>query len=162
MTNKTNKPINKKPQTRSKSKTNKGWRPTVMNEYTIGKLEEAFAMWCTIVESCLYANINPDTYYEYLKKNPKYSERFEQLRETPVLLARQTVIKYIQWEKDEETKKYIITPNPDIAMKYLERKKKDEFSLRTETTGKDWAPIEVLNKIQSLPTEELLKMLKQQ
>lgn len=32
----------------------------------------------------------------------------------------------------------------------------------TEITGKDWAPIEVLNKIQSLPTEELLKMLKQQ
>ena len=131
-----------------------------MNEYTIGKLEEAFERWCTDIEACLHAGINQSTLYDYIKKNPKFSERKEVLKQSTIISARRTVRLHIEWLQDEETKKYIITPNPDIAMKYLERKKKDEFSTRTETTGKDWWSIEISTNISQLSDEQLLEKIK--
>jgi len=98
-------------------------RPTKMTPEVIGKLEEIFALDGTVKEACFYAGINPDTYYTFVKDNPKYSERFDALREQPVLQARRTVVASLR--------------NPDNAFRYLERKKKDEFSVRVENTGKD-------------------------
>lgn len=92
-------------------------RPTKMTNITLGKLKEAFLMGCSDREACLYADINPDTLYEYQKLNTAYTEQKESFKSNPVLLARKTVVGAI--EKD-----------PDLALKYLERKKKDEFSLR--------------------------------
>ena len=48
-------------------------------------------------------------------------ERKEILKEHTIKLARSTVVKAIE-------------SNPDIALKYLERKRKSEFSTRTENT----------------------------
>lgn len=111
-----------------KVKKHAGGRPTVMTPTVIGKLENIFSMDGTVKEACLYAGINPDTYYQFLKDNPKFSERFEALRETPVLLARQTVVKKL---KD----------NYSNAMDYLSRKAKREFSQRTELTGANGEPV---------------------
>ena len=86
---------------------------------TIHKLEQAFALDCSIPEACLYADICKQSYYNLLKDRPELIDRFDSLRNKPVLLARQEVIK---WMKD----------NPELALKYLERKRKDEFSLKTE------------------------------
>ncbi len=99
-----------------------------MTQDNINKLKEVFAIDGTIAEACYYANISVQTYYDWIKKNPKLSEEFNALRERPVLKARQTVIKSLD--------------QPDYAFKYLERKKKDEFSPRQELTGKDGNPIE--------------------
>ena len=97
-----------------------GGRPTVMTETTVGKLESAFSWGCTDIEACLYAGINPDTLYEYYKKNPKFSEHKERLKETPNLKARQVLNLAIQ-QKDKQA-----------AQWWLERKKKEEFSTRSE------------------------------
>ena len=35
-----------------------------------------------------------------------------------------------------------LTDNPELALKFLERKLKSEFSTRTETTGKDGEAVE--------------------
>jgi hypothetical protein len=101
-----------------------GGRPTVMTLIVIGKLEEAFAMGCTDIEACLYAGINRDTLYGYQNKYPEFVDRKEELKETPVLKARKTVVE-------------ALTSDHEFSLKYLERKKKDEFSLRVENTGKD-------------------------
>ncbi|EKE00177.1 MAG: hypothetical protein ACD_22C00082G0020 [uncultured bacterium] len=90
-------------------------RPSKMTETRLGKLRQAFMLGCSDVEACLYANIHPDTLYAYQSKNPKYSEEKERLKMNPVLMARQTVIK-------------AIGTDAKIALKFLERKKKDEFS----------------------------------
>jgi hypothetical protein len=95
------------------AKSNAG-RPTVMTESTLGKLEEAFAYDSTVEEACFYANINPDTYYVYVKQHPEYSERIAALRQRPVLAARRKVVTEI----DNDTKN---------AQWYLERKRKQEF-----------------------------------
>lgn len=91
-----------------------------MTQEVIAKLEEAFAWGCTDREACLWADIAEETLYSYQKKNPGFVKRKEALKETPVMLARKTVVKAIS--KGDRT----------VAMQYLERKKKDEFSTKQE------------------------------
>lgn len=92
-------------------------RPSVMTKRVLDKLEEAFSLGCTDLEATLYANISPATLYNYQEKNKEFLERKMQLKETPILKARASVIKSLQ-------------DNPELALKFLERRKKDEFSLK--------------------------------
>ena len=103
-------------------------RPTKMTDDTVRKLEEAFSLGCSDLEACLLADISKQTLYDYQKIHPEFVDRKEMLKEKPILLARTSVIKGL----DE---------NPELALKFLERKKKDEFSLRNELTGKDGQPL---------------------
>lgn len=95
-------------------------RPTVMTKETIAKLEEAFAWGCTDREACLWADISEETLYSYQKKHPEFIKRKEGLKETPIMLARKTVVNAIK--KGDRT----------MSLAYLDRKKKDEFSTKTE------------------------------
>lgn len=97
---------------------------TKLTKETINKLEEAFAIDASIAESCFYANISTQTYYNWIKDNPELKERFDALRERPVLLARQTAVKKL-------------SESYSNAMDYLSRKRKKEFSQRQELTGED-------------------------
>lgn len=90
-----------------------------MTPEVIGKLEQAFSIDATIAEACFYADINEETYYRWEKNDPELSKRFKRLRNKPVLKARQRVVKGI----DESYSN---------AMDYLKRKRKDEFSEKTE------------------------------
>lgn len=103
-----------------KKKTDKRGRKTIMTQEVIEKLEEAFAWGCTDKEACLWADIAPATLYKYQDRHPEFVERKEALKDRPVLLARKTVVRAI--ERGDRT----------VAMQYLERKKKDEFSTKTE------------------------------
>lgn len=95
-----------------------------MTEQVIAKLEEAFAWGCTDIEACLWADIAVQTLYKYQEKNPGFVERKASLKETPILEARKSVVTRLGRD-------------PKLAMDYLSRKKKDEFSQRSELTGKD-------------------------
>jgi len=99
-------------------------RPTVMTKAVIAKLEEAFAWGCSDVEACLWADIGTKTLYQYQEKNPGYAQRKAELKETPIMLARKSVVRGLQRD-------------PKLAIDFLGRKKKDEFSTRAELTGKD-------------------------
>lgn len=94
-------------------------RPTIMTPVVVAKLEQAFAFGCTDVEACLFAGISKDCLYDYQTKHPEFVHRKEELKESPVLLARQSVIKHME-------------EDGDLAMKFLERRRKDEFSPKTE------------------------------
>lgn len=100
-------------------------RPIVFTPEVIQKLEQVFAMDGTVKEACLYAGISPSTYYDWVKDLPELSERFEALREKPVLKARETVINSLK--------------TPDGARWYLERKRRKEFGVRPEEEA-DKAP----------------------
>jgi hypothetical protein len=102
----------------------------VFTKQTLQKLEEAFSMGCSDLEACLHANISKSALYDYQEANPEYKHRKELLKEKTILLARNEVIKGL-------------TNNPEFSLKYLERKRKAEFSLRVENTGKDGNAIEV-------------------
>lgn len=99
-------------------------RPNVIDEAMLRKLEDGFSMGFSDVECCLYAGIAPSTLYKYQVEHPEFTERKAELKENPKMIAKRTV--YGRLERDPETAKW-----------YLERKAKDEFSQRSEHTGKD-------------------------
>lgn len=99
---------------------NKGGRPTKMTPETVKKLEEAFALGCTDIEACLFADISKQTLYNYQDKNPKFIDRKEALKENPVLEARKSVVTGM---KDD----------PKLAFDYLKNKKSDEFASKQKT-----------------------------
>lgn len=110
-------------------------RPKKITAQVLGKLKEAFLLGCTDREACFYAEINPDTLYAYQKENPTFSDQKESFKSNPILLARKTVINAL---KD----------NPMLALKYLERKQRSEFSLlqKVDITS-DSKPIPILGGI---------------
>ena len=67
----------------------------------------------------MIANIDPSTFYRYCKENPDFSIRKEQLKDNQFVIARRTLMKGVK-------------ANPELALKFLERKKKDEFSIKQE------------------------------
>ena len=121
--------MNNLPEKKLKKEKNKGGRPTKLTQETIGKLEAAFAVDATVEEACFYANINPDTYYSWVKKNKKLSERFNALRNKPILLSRQTIVSKIPESYQN-------------AMDYLKRKRRAEFGDSQDITSGN-KPIQV-------------------
>ena len=97
--------------------------PFKMDDITVKKLEEAFAIGADVSAACFYANISRPTYYNWVKSFPELEERFNSLMEKPVLQAYQTIAKGLS--------------DIDTAKWYLERKRKKEFSSRQEMTGAD-------------------------
>lgn len=98
-------------------------RPTKMTPDIIAKLRHAFDIGATDEEACASAQISTTTLYNYQVVNPEFIEEKTRRKEMPILKAKQTVVDSLNDVRE--------------AQWYLERKKKDEFSLRQEMTGKD-------------------------
>lgn len=99
--------------------TGKKGRPIVMTEKTIRKLEASFAYDSTVEEACIFAGITPFTYYEFIKKFPDFSNTVELLRNIPVMLIRRNVVRGAMFSQDN-------------GFRYLEKKRKTEFSSKLE------------------------------
>lgn len=97
--------------------------PVKLDDITVKKIEEALALDCSIEEVCLMANITRQTYYNWVNSFPELKERFDILRASPFLKARKTINDSLA--------------NPQFAFEYMKRKKKGEFSERSEVTGAD-------------------------
>lgn len=105
-------------------------RPTKLNQDVLNKLEEAFLLGCTDTEACLMAGISHQTLYNWQNANPEFLERKTKLKANPIIEARQSL------------KKAIKRGDGKLSLAYLERKVKDELSLRTEHSGLNGEPIE--------------------
>lgn len=98
-------------------------RDTKMTPAMVEKLTKYFMQGHTRIEACILAGIHKATLINYCKKNPDFSSLIDELRQKPAAIARNII--------NSELKK----GDKEVAKWYLERKKKDEFSLRQETTG---------------------------
>ena len=98
-------------------------RPTVITPDIIIQLKQAFAIGCTDEEACAYAKIGKSSLYRYIEQHPEFREESNRLKKEPILKAKNTIVRSLDDVKD--------------AQWYLERKKKVEFSLRSEFTGRD-------------------------
>ena len=112
-----------------------GGRPEVIDLGKVTKLEQAFAIDASVEEACSYAEVSRKVYYEYIKRHPEFGDRIADLRQKPILKARQTAVQKLGESYQN-------------AMDYLKRKKKTEFGDTTDiTTG--FKPInEITIKIQ--------------
>jgi hypothetical protein len=81
-------------------------------------MEEAAALDCSVEEICFYADISKQTYYNWMKEDPGFLDRLNELRQKPFLIARQTIITSLT--------------DPNQAFRYMERKKPGEFGLKTK------------------------------
>lgn len=103
----------------AKKNKKKAGRPPIVTQDIVRKLEDAFCYDATVEEACLYAGISRQTYYEFLKKYPAFADRIDELRQAPFLVIRKKVVSTAEHDAD-------------MGLKFLERKKKQEFSTRTE------------------------------
>ena len=108
---------------RKKKKTSNAGRPTVITDVVVGKLEMGFSKGLNKTECCRFAGISRDTLYEFLKTNPKFSDRIEELQSHPSMKAKINIADRI--EKGDI----------DLSQWYLERKCRDEFSLKQEVSA---------------------------
>lgn len=90
-----------------------------MTDDTVRKLEEAFKLDVTVEEACLCAGISKDTYYRKIKEDEGFSDEMERARMFATLRARQTVVREIG-------------EDGDLALKFLERRCKAQYSPRSE------------------------------
>lgn len=95
-------------------------RPTVLTDEVVRKLLEAFKMDVSVEEACLYAGIAKDTYYRKLREDEGFSDEVGRARMYATMMARLSVIKAIPGD-------------PHLALRYLERKRREEFSPQQAT-----------------------------
>jgi len=112
---------------------NSVWRPEAITEDVLAKLEFAFARSFTDVEASLYANISPATLYRYIDANPEFWERKETLKKQPNIQAK------LNWYKKIESEDY------NASKDWLERKSRDEFSLKQEVDNKLSGSVNISN-----------------
>jgi len=112
---------------------------------TVRKLEEAFAIGADVSAACYYANISRETYYRWIKERPNLKEKYDRLREKPVLKAYQTVSQDLG---NTETAKWYLTRkrNKEFSEKILQEQSGDINLTFKWQNGKD--------NNNSLPTEE--------
>lgn len=94
--------------------------PSKMTPELIQKLEEAFTYGLTDDEACLSVNVSTSSFYDYQAKHPEFRKRKEELKKTPNMHAKKV------WMKE------ITGGNYTASKEWLERKARDEFSLRHE------------------------------
>ncbi len=109
-------------------------RPETITPAKLAQLEQAFSIGASDLEACAFADIAGSVLYAYQERHPEFVERKNRLKEQPTLLARQSVVGGLR-------------SDPHLALKYLERKKKDEFSLKQEVehSGDAARPIVVID-----------------
>ncbi len=86
-----------------------------MTDDVVRKLIEAFKLDVSVEEACLYAGIAKDTFYRKLKEDEGFSDEVGSARMYATMAARLSVLK-------------AIPTDPHLALKYLERKRREEFS----------------------------------
>ena len=122
-----------------------GGRPTVMTDKTLVLLEQAFSIGATNAEACCHAGISESVYYDYIRANPKFSDKIKITKQRLPLRAKQELSTHIE-AGDKQTVQW-----------YLERKRKDEFSVKTEVQSEVNAKIEQAIDLSKLETDDLLE-----
>lgn len=107
-------------------------RPKIIDKYMLGKIEQAARRGLNNEQISLSVGINPDTLYEYLKNNPDFSVRFDLLKNSVLIKARENIADAIQ-DKDGDTSRW-----------YLERRDKD-FKPKQETENTGTINVNVIN-----------------
>jgi hypothetical protein len=107
-------------------------KPHGYSEEYVKSLEDAFKNGANIVQACLLSRISRETYYNWCEQKKGFLDRMTTAQEYPSVIARLAVVKAIGEEVKNPSRN-----GTENSWKWLERKNKDEFSSRSELTGKD-------------------------
>lgn len=115
-------------------------RPTKFTADVVGKLYEAYAIGANHKEAAFHAGIGLSTLNGWLKQNPHFRARTEQLRERPTLRALNTV--FVALATDVKS-----------AQWWLERRHPDFMPVQRHKLGGDDAPDNKPIKIERIIVE---------
>ena len=96
----------------AKKTTNRVGRPTVMTNDVIGKLELAYTAGANNTQACDFADISQDALYDYIKKNPEFSEKIEHWKQRLKLRAKMNIKNAIN-DGDEDMSKWYLEKTDD-------------------------------------------------
>lgn len=135
---------------KKKTKTNPcgGGRSEALTPDKVQQLKIAFADGLTIDQACTFAKIAKQTYYNHGQRHPGFLDEMSVIRNAVDIHAKKNVVNLIK-EGNYEASKF-----------WLTTKCKDEFSTRTESTGKDGGAIQVETKASPEGVKEVLEILK--
>lgn len=103
-----------------KKRKHKIGRPTVFTEEVLQKLIYAYSIGCNDIESALYADVSSSALHTYIRNNPDFKLRRDELKRNPILKAKQTVYNAVA-DGDKITAKWL-----------LEHKASEEYNTRSE------------------------------
>lgn len=106
----------------------------------VSDLVYAFQRDFTDEEACLYAGIGHDSYYRWRKESEEFTAMIKKAKSLSFVKSKEIIFQEL--EKGEVNR----------AEWFLERRQKDRYSSRTESTGKDGEPLN--------PPDNLTKILK--
>jgi len=125
----------------SENTTNPEGRPPADLKEALRKLSPFLQVGYSFYKACQLANLPFTTYLYYYKNNDSFRNEIEYERAKVNIIARQNIISAITKKKSVMT-----------SFEWLDRMEKDDFSKRTEVTGKDGEPIGLLSDGQALAT----------
>lgn len=113
-------------------------RPTVFDQDTVRKLEQAFAIGCTVEEACSVSGVSRSAYYKRLEDDEQFMDKMERARLFMIIQARHTVCNAIR-RGDVKT-----------SIWYLERKRRSEFGVVAQVMENETLCIENISDQQLL------------
>ena len=108
----------------------KRWRPSILDESIIKKLEEAFKVGSSITQACTHAGISQQDYFNWIKKYERFFERMEGFKNFPYVFSKEAIFKAINSKDPNVSAKY--------ALEFLKRRDPDRKD-KQETTNLDYS-----------------------
>lgn len=116
-------------------------RPTKLTEDTVKKLEEIFRIDGSASEACSYAEVSEVSYYDWLKKDDKFSKRMRAAQKYPFIVAKRSLFAGVEGWDQRSTIEFL---------KRREKNYKDKVEQEVKLDG----------DFNSMTDEELLKIAK--
>lgn len=126
-------------------KRHRSGRPSVITPEILDKLRELFSMSLTDDEACLMTWISRSALMDYCLKNEQFREQKELLKRKPSVQAKFNLVKDIK-QQDSGASKW-----------RLERKSKEEFSLKQEVESNNISLN--IHKLDEMSTDDLVKLI---
>ncbi len=108
----------------------KRWRPSILDESIIKKLEEAFKVGSSITQACTHAGISLQDFYNRMEKNKEFFDKMESARNFPFIFSKEAIFKAINSKDPNVSAKY--------ALEFLKRRDPDRKD-KQETTNLDYS-----------------------
>lgn len=105
-----------------------GGRPSKLIDSRVGKLEVAFMRDFTVEEACSFAGIHRDTYYEWRRDYPWFSDRMDAAQNYLLTAAKHNLAERVIRYKDADISKWL-----------LERRQKKRYAGMSVTTDPEGA-----------------------
>ena len=112
---------------KEKKEKNLWWRPTIFDDEIVEKLIDAFKKDSTVEEACSYAGIHRDTFYRWLRKNKRFSDKIDDAKQYPFIRCKTKIFEAVENKDPNVSAKY--------ALEFLKRRHPDRKDKQENTVN---------------------------